>query len=479
MTTLGERFCQLESGSGSGRLLDAYDAASDSWAVPFEGDFWSAVAHAHALGERGQGRRIAVIDTACDTTIPALAARIDNLVRIAPRPLGAEDTSHGTAVALLIARVAPQARLDIYAVAREDGRIDAADVAFAIETAAASDAVILNISLGTATAVTDLSLRLQGLAPALAAAYDAEDDALLAKSKIADILAPDGECRLCAAALAASLAGKMVFAAAGNDGAQLLCPSRSAGAVAGGFQSEAHQIVPLPGSAGETETASSADPHAPQSVFNDIALRETDGVLGTSFASPLIAGAAALAANPHEISGYVGAVRPAYRGSADMTLVTLGEGDREKLVASAHANFQRAMRLLPHVHSGFEAFLRNGPPGVSPPAACATCGLFAHAAYVNHGLLLLGAGALAAAESLLGAAVALFPWSAEAAANYGRTLQEMGDLTGALSQYDRALALRPGFPVYLHQRAVILDAMARPPSSGPSPHASHSAPPSP
>ncbi len=460
MTEPDRRRFQLEAGTGSDKLLDAYDAASDTWAVPFGGDFWAAVDRAHALGHRGQGRRIAIIDTACDVTVPALAKRGASLVRVAPKPLGPEDTSHGTAVTLLVARVAPDAQLDVYAVAGDDGRIDAADVVFAIRAAAESQADILNLSLGAATVIDDLDGKLEGLQPEQAARYLREDDALAAKAYLADLFAPHGACRVCDAALAAAKAGKMVFAAAGNDGAQALCPSRSAGAVSGGFQSEAQNIVHLGGDAGDTETATAAGPRAPQSLFNDIALKETDGVLGTSFASPLLAGAAALGLESGEIAAYVATVRPAYQAAVAMTQLALGQGDQEDLVAFAKSNFQRAMKLLPHVHSGFEAYLRGGQVAVSPPESCASCGLFARALYINHGLFLLNSGALDAAISLMEATIALVPHSAEAAANHGRTLQARGDLPRALAEYDRALSLRPGFPVYANQRAVIVNLLA-------------------
>ena len=449
---------QLEAAANSGRLIDAYQPAEDRWSVPFAGPFWDAVAHAHALGQRGAGRRIAIIDTACDLAIPALKARVDNLMRIAPEPVGVEDTSHGTAVALLIARVAPDARLDVYSVAGEQGRIDPGDVAAAIEQAAQSSADIINLSLGTGPRVPGLEELMFHADPALRRDLLAGPHPWAARAALTDAVLPHANCPLCAAASAASGAGKMVFAAAGNDGEMVMCPARASGVVALGFTSEQRTIVQTKD--GETAEAAASDmPHAPQSLINDISLREVDGVLGTSFASPLFAGAAALGVTPGELAAYLDAVPPGMFGNTLMNQIDGATGEaRQSLVAGATANFTAALQRLPHVHSRYEALVRNGAPATEP-GECVTCGLFAHPTYTNAGLWLMRLHRFPEAASLLAAAVQLAPWSADAAANYGRALEFEGQLAEALRWYDIALILRPGFPACANHRALLLKAI--------------------
>jgi hypothetical protein len=439
MRAAEDAIVRLESAASSGRLLDAYDATQDCWNVPFKGPFWDAVAHAHTLGQRGAGRRIAVIDTAFDLTIPALKTRVNSLARIAPEPVGVEDTSHGTEVALLIARVAPEARLDVYTVAGEEGRIDRSNVVYAIEQATQSGADIINLSLGVGPKVPDLTDRMLLSESALVRDYLEGPHPWGVRKALTDAVVPHANCDLCAAASAAWRAGKMVFAAVGNDGQSVLCPARSAGVVAVGFMSELRTIVQS--SDGETtETAASGMPqHAPQALINDISLSELDGVLGTSFASPLYAGAAALGVTPGELAAYLEAIVP---------------GELATSMNKA-ANFTAAMQRLPHVHSGYEAFLRGGAP-VADPSKCVTCGLFAQPTYINFGLWLLTRRYLSNAHSILEAAVALAPWSAEAAADYGRALQFEGRLAEALQWYDKALTLRPDSSVYADHRALLV-----------------------
>src|SRR2546421_11103776 len=67
---------ELEALSSSVDILKGYDAATDQWRFPRDSDFWKAVYHAHDLGRRGQGQRIAIIDSGCELAIPRLARRI-------------------------------------------------------------------------------------------------------------------------------------------------------------------------------------------------------------------------------------------------------------------------------------------------------------------------------------------------------------------------------------------------------------------
>src|SRR6202023_3042008 len=80
-------------------------------------------------------------DTMCDPGIPALKAKLRHPSDTAPHP-------HGTAVALLISHIAPDCRFDIYPMLDGTGQPDIELARQAVVQATASDAAILNLSLG-------------------------------------------------------------------------------------------------------------------------------------------------------------------------------------------------------------------------------------------------------------------------------------------------------------------------------------------
>jgi hypothetical protein len=52
-------------------ILAAYDRDSGRWSLAKDDPFWSAVASAHSLARRGEGKRIAVVDGGFDMSIAA------------------------------------------------------------------------------------------------------------------------------------------------------------------------------------------------------------------------------------------------------------------------------------------------------------------------------------------------------------------------------------------------------------------------
>ena len=103
---------ELEAAGDVESILCSYDNASDSWKTPLVGNFWQALEHAHRLGRRRQGSRVAIIDTGCDTSIPRLKRQVATVHDFAASPARGQQNRHGTAVALLICEVAPDCTLD-------------------------------------------------------------------------------------------------------------------------------------------------------------------------------------------------------------------------------------------------------------------------------------------------------------------------------------------------------------------------------
>ena len=429
---------RLEALSAAARVVAAYDAATDDFSFAATGRFWPAIARAHRLGFRGGGRKVAIIDTPCDLGLARLGSRID--IGAGAAAAAGDRLSHGTAVALLISRIAPDCRLDLYPMLAPDGSPDIELARQGIAAAARSDAAVINLSVGMER---DVALHRHMADNPDVAGMLADPHRWLAR------VAPDAaDCRLCPATAEAIARGKLVFAAAGNNPAVVCCPARAEGVVAVGFQHESRQVVThLDGSLLENASASGT---AYQSVLWDVAVEEIDGVLGTSFACPLYAGVGALGITAAELQGYLASSRIGPLAMALHAELRAGQGKAET-VGQARAFYDAALSRLPHVHSAVEARLR---PGIAPtdPADCWTCGIFAEDKYVNAGLFCLETGRSEDAASLLAVAGTVAPWSADAAANLGRTYEVLGRLAEALACYDRALALRPGFAVYARQR---------------------------
>jgi tetratricopeptide (TPR) repeat protein len=456
---MSQRLCKLEAAEHGRSILDGYDRAADKWSFTFDGPFWKAVDHAHSLGKRGAGTKVAIIDTACDLSIPALRDRVDQIFRPVPRPVPDENTDHGSAVALLIAKVAPECRFDVYAVQRGDGTIEAGDVAYAVCDAEKSDAGIINMSLGTWLKLTDLDERLRHITPEVRDGVLYGPTPQHSKYLLLNEINPDPGCELCKRSSLAAKSGKLVFAAAGNDASEISCPARAENVFASGFQIREERVV-LRGPDGGQEVRTTA-PVATQSIFVDLPLEEVSGVLGTSFASPLYAGVGALGVTAAEFSSYLAAMPMSQIAIVEhMTIkaeiARLGN-DTPRLIPRLQRVsdlYLDSLKRLPHIHSTVEYRHRGKPAGVAiaDPAQCFACGFLAYPLYVNFGLFLLEHRFTEDAKGLLEVARAIAPWSDAAAADLGRTLEELGDLKEALDLYNIALTLAPGIQPYLESQ---------------------------
>lgn len=447
MTTSFEPALQY-AGAASEALIAGYDRASGNWTFPRLSPFWDAVVEAHRRGQRGFGRRIAILDSAFDLSMPILA--YDAAVCL-PNRLGA-DLSHGTAVALLVRTVAPEASLDLYAIGGPDGP-DRHAVGRALRKVATSEATVLCMSLGVPVSSADIELELL-------------DPSLLLMAARPRQCPMDRGC-LCEAV--ATLGDRAVFAAVGNDAGSLFCPAMSQSAYAIGFQLE--RRIPDP-ERGESAWATQPSGYDQSAWVVDYTLMQPENVLGSSFATPLVAGSAALQDDPAAIESmqqacHLGAVADTYL--ADYRSTTADRGKLEQALDF----YEKALVAFPH-----QADLRGGSHW------CVGCAIYGGTLFVNAGLAHLEAGDFPSAEPLLRIARQIAPRSADAAANLatcltlraeampdGATTDGSGDRGGgsgaaadmltnrasllreAVAAFDEAIALRPDYRGYDAARA--------------------------
>lgn len=396
----------LDGGGGSTQdLLAHYDATTRTWDLPRESELWDAVALAHAHGRRGAGRTVAVVDDGFDTSVAPLGEH--RLAWPSPAPAGT-DVTHGTAVALLVLAVAPDCRLDLYPTRTAAG-VSRTLVVRALEAAAASDAVVVNLSLGQPVPLGDV-LRLEDLLRGARPWDGLTDDDL--PFWLAETLADGGvrprvrqpESALGTAAAGTVAAGTPVVAAVGNAEGSAYSPALRPEVVAAAFQVTRREVVE-----GGREDASVQAPSFSQSPLADVMVSQPAGVLGSSFAAPLVSGLAALMADPDELPGFLEVTRAAGAAAELMVRIHGPHAWSDRRDGVVDRLFARALAALPHAHH---------PDG----APCAECAFFCTDALVNAGLFHLEWGDLDGADRLLRTALAVAPDNPHAAANLSLVL---------------------------------------------------------
>ena len=418
------RRVKLEAVDSVDEILNGYDSEADCWNFSFQSDFWKAVSVAHERGVRGQGRRVAIIDSGCNLTIPRLRAQVDHVFDdFIPRDFDAT-AKHGTAVALLISTVAPESRFDVYRVANDEGYVDLLALVDAITAASESDADVINLSLGIANPL--------GETPTNPAAEPYDPAELLRAMQ-----RENSDCELCDAAIAAHRAGKLVFAAVGNSVIDVYCPARRDEVVAVGFQRTErieHLAFSLP--------VRSESPHA------DLFVGEMPGVLGSSFACPLYAGVGALGVSQDELVDYVATFSKS--ASPKMQHARLAEqfGGAHRapseLFDAVEQAYVNALRALPHVHCSLQQRWRPDKL-LQDPCQCTTCGFFAKDVYVKAARWLFETARHEEGAELCEAARQFAPWDAEASALLGQSCETRGLRAEAFRNYAMTLKLRPDY----------------------------------
>lgn len=419
-------------------------------------DFWDAVGAAHELGRVGAGSVVAVIDDCFDTSFDALG---EQDLRWPNDP--ATSTAHGTVVALLILEVAPAARLLLYPASR-DGRLQKDLVLRAIGDAVSKGASTINLSMGQAQPFREVFRAREFFDPADFWSDMTDDDvpywvsdrlASRPKSAWLDVPADD----LGVAAEAATRHGVRVIAAAGNYNGFAFSPALASDVISVGFHRESRVA-----SAG-MELASSRSPSYLQSELVDFGIIQPPEVLGSSFATPLLAGFSCLMLQRDDLVGFRDVGLRAGLAGQLMTLASEVAPDRRRL-ATIDKLFGAAVSAMPHRH----------PPGTAG-GQCPDCAWFAFAAYNDYGLFKLNVGDTASAEALLRTARAIAPWNPYSAANlgvvYGRIANDMsredgpGRTSALLRARDHmvdAVALRPAHAPYESRRAEFESALDDP-----------------
>lgn len=413
---------RYESANAAETLLKSYDCASGDWAFPRIGDFWDMVFEAHRRGIRGAGKRIAIVDSGFDLSIPALAAASGGHTRMSNERGG--EVGHGTTVALLALTVAPEAGLDLYPMGTAAGPDEYA-VAAALKLIALSGAVSVCLSLGVPVPQQKVKI---GLADETKwEAYS--NGARWPTMRPAEC--PFPKACLCNAADAIASPARTVCAAVGNeeeqDGDCEFCPALGDRILSVGFQFEERTMT------ANADTAWATPPLGyRQSDYVKVTIMQPQGALGSSFATPLMAGAVALETDAAALPAM--ALSAQFGGLADKALANFREG-REAGGRSVEAmldDYLSAIAVNPHV-----GVLLGGDHW------CTGCAMFGLTLFTNAGLAMLEHGRLIEAERLLRIARGLGPNNAHAAANLGALLRTRaraeGDPNGAFAHEARGL----------------------------------------
>ncbi|MGH8236107.1 MAG: S8 family serine peptidase [Steroidobacteraceae bacterium] len=401
MTTDADAELAFEAAAASDDILRHFDPAIAEFSFSKASPFWYGVELAHEEGRKGRGRRIAVVDSAFDLSRGRLRKQSGGHCRLATAP--GESAQHGTAVALLVSEVAPEARLALYEVSAS-GRPRLQSVATALAMAADSDADIINLSLAHPVAGPVAEHR----------------------------------CAVQAGVSEAVRRGKIVIVAVGNYADTYVCPAQVPGLIAVGYGGE--QRIVLPTQDAYHEVAAWRAPTYSQSLDPTFTIAQPPGVLGSSFAAPLASGLAALAVDPGELREF----------KASLALGANQAKSSAETVQLADKYYRQACEHLPRHEA-------------EPDVRCPACAVLTQWILANAGRFYLNLRRTDVAESRLRRALWLAPWSADALANMGRLVEYQAELLFAAGErgaqvqtllddathlYQAALRMRPGHVVY-------------------------------
>lgn len=389
-------------------LDTVFDRETGAIAVPRTGRIWEAIRTARLAGGDGSGVTVAVIDGEFDLSmLPA-----DRVHAASTVP---ESTTwgrrHGTIVALLILAVAPKATL-LLVDAMYGSSVHPQRVADGIALAKMHRAAVVNLSLEFAS---DCALRDTGwMDVEVLTSIDPDPAGFLAQVEHwASTAAPYSDdrcrraCRVCDAL--AQLPDEILVVAASANKNERSCPACFRGAVGVGFHRERrivdNGVVFTDGGLAETETVSLVNP--------ELLVDEPPGFLGTSFASPLLAGLGALVEHPADIAS-MAALPHALFPTANL-IGMFARADGSQITGRARMTLDEGQvafsRHIPERH-------RHGELA-GPPAPCAICALLASGWYDQRTSFLLATGAYPEAMRIGRTAAAIAPLSASSAANLG------------------------------------------------------------
>lgn len=436
-------------GSGAAiaeQVLARYDRTAGTWTVQKSGELWDAVAAAHRSGARGQHRRVAVIDGGFDMSIPALAnARVQPGGEVSP-------AAHGSVAALLVHDVAPEADLMLFPV-EVAGRLEVDLVVEALRECSRQHVDVVNISLGVGLRASSVRRKAEAANPAYdPTGLDPDDWRVMYDIPTSPLFE--------AAAQAAS-AGVTVVASTGNHDQHVYVPAAVPGVVAVGFQ-QTRRVVD-----GGLEEAAVGEPTFIQSPSHDIVIQQPQRVLGSSFASPLLAGVAALMVDTHLLPDFLRCARRSATAAGALARLEQGAPPDSQEIRTVDSLLKQALSAAPH---------RHYEQPVADVSECPECAFFALPAYIDFGLFALFTGNPDVAVRLLATARQLSPRNPYAAANVGVAFgykaalaRDAGDLPTAVENLELAVGhmrdavrLRPGHAPYQARLTEFSDAIAHP-----------------
>lgn len=408
------------------RLLKHYNKTS-GWSLPKSGPFWQAVGGAHDAGHLGEGRTIAVLEAGFDPELvdPALC------VWDAP-DLGdqtAKHYAHGAAVVLLIAEVAPKAKLLLYPTGHKRALIEAA-----LEDATDRRADIINLSFGIPTKLEKIYDVNAFFRPMPEDPHRTQDDVFFLQSahmgqrrSWRDFVPAQAEWLDVAAAQCAKQ-GATVIVAVGNSKDHVNSPAGAEGVFSIGYK-QIRRTINDDG----VDLAQGGGPSFSQSLMTDFTITQPEDALGSSFAAPLMSGFAALLPDREMMRAY--AAIHHFGSLADELVrrrVQLEPGWTEERDGVIESLYHSLLRSLPHDH-----FAENP----TAPLPCPFCAYFAATAITNFGLHLLHGNALEHARTILTISYNIAPDNLDTAANLAVTLAHFAYAAQTQGQRQEAVKL--------------------------------------
>lgn len=443
--------------SSRGFLDEVMDPATGALRLTRSGRIWEAVHGARRSGATGSGRLVAVIDAGFDVSLPELARSIHPASRVRTDTPPKPDVNwHGTAVALLVRTVAPDAELLLLDVWKPGG-LRPHDVGRALDTAREAGADVVNLSL-------EFPARNE-LGPSTF--FDAarqpsppRDDFLAVVDRAIATSEPyveprcRGACETCTAAERLS-DGPLVVAASGNDVSQLACPACVRSVLGVGFRRTEY---------GVEHGVVFTRPAMTESILDlgraELLVEEPPGFVGTSFAAPLVAGLAALLPAPADLVALARCNRAFNRTVLELAYFHIhGSGATPPGVGSTIAGgLDRIFREVPPAHQHVEH--------AQTSTTCGACGVTMLDWYdVYVGLFATHGDPLHALEVARIASV-LFPFTASVRGNHGFAAEGAAaadDFPGTAAErtsllreslvgHTTAAELAPSVPMYAEAR---------------------------
>lgn len=413
---------------------DVYSTETNSFHFKKDNDFWHSIAFAHKEGRKGKGVKVAVVDVAFDMSYPALKAKTKLY-----RNYSTYETSerHGNIVALLVLEVAPDVELYLFDIGK-GGSPNPDFLDLAIKEIQEIGIDVVNLSWGKK---------------------------ILKKVHSATELAIEHcNCYVCSSIK--PLAEKMlVVTSVGNDSNYQYCPSTVPNVFNASFQYEKIEIKK--GIDGGSYTLSDATKPLKysQSLNTHFTIMQPEGLIGSSFASPLFVGVIALMENPKKELPYF-----------------LFSSNHNAQAASLFTSSQKNNTIsqkLGEIEQLFLTGLRANPHGFycKKQGFCFECSMFCLDGYENLSLLYLNTSNFPNSYEMAGHASKIASFSAHAYATLATTVRVVSenavknnspkapiisDLELAIEFYDKAIERKPeNHEVYKGGQKICSDLLER------------------